>query len=60
MPNRVTPVGTFRCTACGFLESYASLEFGVKSRRQFSLRELFYLITTVALLLGLLVAFLRR
>ena len=24
------PVGTFRCSACGFLESYARPEFGVK------------------------------
>ena len=24
------PVGTFRCSACGFLESYARMEFAAK------------------------------
>jgi hypothetical protein len=54
------PVGTYRCTACGYLESYARLEFAPTARRQFSLRELFYLMTAVALLLGLLFALLHR
>ncbi len=29
LPNR-TPIATFRCQACGFLESYAKPEFDAK------------------------------
>jgi Domain of unknown function (DUF6487) len=29
-PNDQIPVGTYRCTTCGFLESYARKEFAVK------------------------------
>lgn len=29
-PARKIPVGTFRCTQCGFLESYARDEFAAK------------------------------
>ena len=28
--DKRVPVGTFRCSACGFLESYARPEFGAK------------------------------
>ena len=28
--EKCVPVGTFRCSVCGFLESYARLEFAVK------------------------------
>ena len=28
--ERYVPVGTFRCAACGFLESYACPEFAVR------------------------------
>ena len=28
--DRSVPVGTFRCSACGFLESYARPEFAAK------------------------------
>ena len=29
-PEKCLPVGTFRCSACGFLESYARPEFAAK------------------------------
>ena len=29
-PEKCIPVGTFRCTVCGFLESYARPEFAPK------------------------------
>ena len=28
--EKCIPIGTFRCSTCGFLESYARTEFGVK------------------------------
>ena len=28
--DKCVPVGTFRCSACGFLESYAAPEFAAK------------------------------
>jgi len=28
--EKCVPVGTFRCSACGFLESYARPEFGAE------------------------------
>jgi hypothetical protein len=28
--DKCIPIGTFRCAACGFLESYAQPEFGRK------------------------------
>jgi hypothetical protein len=59
-PARIVPIGTYRCTACGYLESYAGLEFAPTPRRQFSLRALFYLMTAVAVILGLLYGLFRR
>ena len=29
-PNKCVPVGVFRCSACGFLESYARPEFAAE------------------------------
>jgi hypothetical protein len=29
-PEKCIPVGTFRCSACGFLESYARPEFAAR------------------------------
>jgi hypothetical protein len=29
-PDKCIPVGTFRCSGCGFLESYAQPEFAAK------------------------------
>ena len=29
-PDKCVPVGVFRCSACGFLESYARPEFAAK------------------------------
>jgi hypothetical protein len=60
LPKGNLPVGTYRCSRCGYLESYARPEFAPTTRRQFSLRELFYLMTAVALLSGLLYALFRR
>jgi hypothetical protein len=31
--DKCIPVGVFRCSACGFLESYARAEFAPKPRR---------------------------
>lgn len=28
--EKLTPIGTFRCTSCGFLESYARPEFAAQ------------------------------
>jgi hypothetical protein len=53
-PFRSTPVATFRCEACGFLESYAGPEFA--SKRQFSLRAMLVTFTIVAIAMGLLAA----
>jgi len=56
MPAGALPIGTYRCEACGYLESYARPEFASSGRRQFSLRDLFLLMTIVALVLGFLAA----
>ena len=29
-PKPLLPIGTFRCVACGFLESYADRKFGAR------------------------------
>lgn len=29
-PKRALPIATYKCAACGFLESYASSEYGTK------------------------------
>jgi hypothetical protein len=51
------PIATFRCTKCGYLESYASPEFA--STRQFSLRALFVVVTIIAVGLGIVVTLAR-
>ena len=56
LPKGVLPIGTYRCEACGYLESYARPEFASAGRRQFSLRQLFILMTVVAVVLGFLMA----
>jgi hypothetical protein len=28
--EKILPIGTFRCSSCGYLESYAQWEFGAK------------------------------
>ena len=53
------PIGTFRCSSCGYLESYASPEFASETPRQFSLRALFIAITLIAVVLGILVTVIR-
>ena len=53
VPWHSLPIGTFRCTSCGYLESYASEEFASKSQRQFSLRSLLVFVTVVAVALGI-------
>jgi hypothetical protein len=30
LPGEVIPIGTFRCSSCGFLESYARDDFGAR------------------------------
>jgi hypothetical protein len=60
LPKGVLPVGTYRCSTCGYLESYAGPEFAAKGRTQFSLRELFLLMTVVALVLTLVIVLVRR
>ena len=57
VPRNSLPIGTFRCSSCGYLESYASAEFA--SKRQFSLRDLFLAITLFAFVLGILVTLIR-
>jgi hypothetical protein len=57
LPHGVLPIGTYRCEACGYLESYARPEFAVKGRRQFGLRTLFILMTIVAIALAVIMAF---
>jgi hypothetical protein len=59
VPAGALPVGTFRCATCGYLESYAGLEFASKPNRQFSLRALFIAITVIAVMLGVLGAIIR-
>ncbi len=56
-PRNSIPTATFRCSSCGYLESYAGPEFG--SKRQFSLKALFLAFTLVAVVLGFLVTIAR-
>ena len=57
VPRNSLPIGTYRCSACGYLESYAGPEFA--SKTQFSLRALFVAITVIAVALGFLVTIIR-
>ena len=61
-PSDSLPIGTYRCAACGYLESYAQKEFASTGRPQFSLQRLFIVITAIAMLLGVfaLIQYLRR
>lgn len=57
VPRSSLPIGTFRCTSCGYLESYAGPEFA--SNRQYSLRDLFIAVTFIAVLLAIVGTFIR-
>jgi hypothetical protein len=59
LTGRSLPIGTFRCPQCGFLESYARPEFRSTYPTQFSLRQLLWLITVVAVVLGMVTALVR-
>jgi hypothetical protein len=57
VPRGSLPIATFRCTKCGYLESYADREF--ESKQQYSLRGMFIAVTVVAVVLGLIVSLIR-
>jgi hypothetical protein len=57
VPRGSLPIASYRCTKCGYLESYADAEF--ESKQQFSLRVLFIAVTIVAVVLGLIVSLIR-
>src|SRR5262245_51400037 len=54
IPKSRHPIGTFRCSSCGYLESYAREEFapGNVLANQFSLRTLLIVVTIFAVALG--------
>jgi hypothetical protein len=52
-PSEILPIGVFRCSECGYVESYAREEFEAKGQeKQFSLRSLLIFVTAVAFVLG--------
>jgi hypothetical protein len=54
VPADKLPIGAFRCSSCGYLESYAREEFARKHQKiQFSLRNLLILVTIIAVMLGI-------
>jgi hypothetical protein len=57
VPRNSLPIGTFRCSTCGYLESYAATEYGPKT--QFSLWSLFVAITGIGVVLGIIVTIIR-
>jgi hypothetical protein len=60
LPREKLPIGTFRCSTCGFIESYADQAYAKKSQKQFSLRDLMIFVTVVSLVLGMVVFFATR
>jgi hypothetical protein len=60
VPQNSLPIGTFRCTSCGYLESYAAEQFASTSNPRFSLRTLFIFVTVVAVVLGIIGAIIFR
>jgi hypothetical protein len=60
VPKNSLPIGTVRCPACGYLESYAAEEFASLSNPRFSLRALLIFMTLVAVVLGMIGAAIWR
>jgi hypothetical protein len=60
LPPEKLPIGTFRCSSCGYLESYANRSYAKKGNYQFSLKHLMIFVTVVALVLGVVVALASR
>ncbi|HVT27026.1 MAG TPA: hypothetical protein VHE81_03305, partial [Lacipirellulaceae bacterium] len=55
LPRELLPTRTYRCTSCGYLESYAREEFTRSWQSwRFSLRTLLIVVTIVAVVLGFL------
>jgi hypothetical protein len=55
LPKETLPIGAFRCSSCGYVESYAREEFAAENRKlQFKLRSLLIFVTVVALVLGII------
>jgi hypothetical protein len=58
-PKNTMPTATFRCTSCGYLESYADPKIASRRQWRFSLLTLIIIFSIVSVLLAIISMFIR-